>query len=33
MSIYYHPGLTIKLSLLGAVAITWIVLMWWDRRT
>jgi hypothetical protein len=32
-SILYHPGLTIKLSLVGTVLITWMVLMWWDRRT
>jgi hypothetical protein len=33
MSSFYQPGLTLKLSLLGAVMITWIVLLWWDRRT
>jgi hypothetical protein len=32
VSIYYHPGLAIKLSILGAVIVTWLALALWKRR-
>ena len=31
MSIHYHPGLRIKLSLLGTVVATWVGLVWRQR--
>jgi hypothetical protein len=33
ISIHYHPGIVIKVSLLGAVIVTWLVLTAWKSRT